>query len=214
MRATFRRSLNGVVVVMGLLVALPLVVAVERVRAGAGSRVARGAVRGIAALCGIRFVVTGAGGLDAAGAYVFVPNHASPVDIPAMLLVRPGLHFVAAAELFRVPLLGGAMRALGAIPVDRSRPARNRGRLSQEATATTSVVVFAEGGIPDVGEARRFRTGAFVLAIESGVPVVPVTIRGSADVLPRGSRIWARPGVITVECHPPIATTGMSIADR
>mgnify|MGYP001107690055 CR=1 FL=1 len=75
------------------------------------------AIRVISRLCGIRYVVDGATRLDAATTYVLVPNHSSPLDIPAVLMARPSARFVAAAELFRVPLLGGTMRALGSVAV-------------------------------------------------------------------------------------------------
>ena len=204
------------VVLLGLLVALPAVGVAERLRAGAGRAVAGRAIRAISAACGIRYAVTGLEHLGPAGGpYVYVPNHASPVDIPALLVARPGVRFVAAAELFRVPLLGGALRALGSVPVDRARPAAAaRDALGGGAIVADELVVFAEGGIPEPGEVRRFLTGAFVLAIQTGASIVPVTIHGSADVLPRGSRIWARPGRITVEMHPPIPTAGLTLADR
>jgi 1-acyl-sn-glycerol-3-phosphate acyltransferase len=211
-----RRGVNGVVVVGVLVVALPAIVVAERLRAGAGRTVAAATVRFLSRLCGIRYVVDGREHLEPHRRYVVVANHSSPVDIPALFLFRPDLRFVAAAELFRIPLLGGAMRALGAIPVDRSRPTEARrglGAVARDPDAG-SVVVFAEGGIPPVGETRRFTTGAFVLAIESQVPIAPVTIHGSAHVLPWGHKIWAGPGTITVEVHEPIDTTGLTVADR
>lgn len=207
---------NGIVVVVGFVVALPMIVAAERIRAGGGRRVARRAVRLIAAVCGIRFVVDGAERITSISGRpcVLVPNHSSPVDIPALLVACPDARFVAAAELFRIPLLGSAMRALGCVPVDRRQRTRNAARLDVAVDMQGPVVVFADGGIPVPGEERRFETGAFVLAIETQAPVVPVTLRGSADVLPRGHRIWARPGTITVEVHHPIETADLTLADR
>ena len=217
MTTSIRRGLNGVIVVAALLVALPTVVVAERLRRGAGRTVALRAVAFVGAACGIRFDVVGADRLPTAAANtgaVVVANHASPLDVPALLATGADLRFVAAVELFRVPLLGSAMRALDAVPVDRRR-ARARGtRLDPVAGDGACTVVFAEGGIPEPGEPRRFHTGAFVLAIEAGSPIVPVTIHGSADVLPRGSRIWARPGVVTVEVHAPIETAGLTLRDR
>lgn len=210
-----RAAGNGIVVVIGLLVTLPAVVLAERVRRGAGRTVAARAIAVIAATCGIRFRVVGAAHLttSAGGRGVVVANHASPLDIPALLAAHAELRFVAAAELFGIPLLGSAMRALDAVPVDRRRARASGSKLEAEGIPRPTVV-FAEGGIPVAGDEPRFHTGAFVLAIESGAPVVPVTIHGSARVLPRGSRIWARPGTVTVEVHAPIETTGLSLADR
>lgn len=189
------------------MIALPAIAAAERIRTGSGRRVAHGAVRGLTTLCGIQVRTTGAD--DVPPDAVLVPNHASPVDIPALLLARPDLRFVAAAELFRVPLLGAALRALASVPV-----ARSRDRQLATPDDLGRVVVFAEGGIPVPGSRPRFETGAFVVAIRAGVPIVPVTIRGSADVLPRGAKVWARPGAIDVEYHEAIPTTGLTLADR
>jgi len=211
-----RRRVNGIIVVVGLVLSLPVVAIVGRIRAGAGRAVARGAVRLISRACGISYSVAGLEQLDPDRRYVFVPNHSSPADIPAMLLIRGDVRFVAAAELFRIPLLNSAMRALGAVPVDRGTPSEARQRLNvlAQSPSAGSVVVFAEGGIPRVGEQRRFKSGAFVLAIEAGLAVVPVSIRGSADVLPRGRRIWARPGRIVIQLHDPIDTSCLTVADR
>lgn len=206
--------MNGVVVVVAMTVVLPIVVVAERTRRGAGRRVAVGAVRALGRACGIRFEAIGRELLPTERLAVLVPNHASPVDIPALLATVPDVRFVAAAELFRIPLLGAAIRALGSIPVDRSRPRAGGGRLALGDGDDRPIVVFAEGGIPEPGQTPRFQTGAFVLAIDAGAPVVPVTIRGAASVLPRGAKVWARPGVVTVELHPPIATGDLTLRDR
>lgn len=202
-----RAGLNAVVVAVGLLVALPVVAVAERLRRGAGRAIVLRAIRVISRLSGIRYLVDGAGGLDASASYVLVPNHSSPLDIPAVLMAWPRARFVAAAELFRIPLLGGTIRALGSVPVDRRRPAPIDGD-------ACDLVVFAEGGIPPAGERRRFKTGAFVLAIASGAEIVPVSITGTDVVLPRGRRFAVRPGTVHVQIHLPMPTTGCTTADR
>lgn len=202
-----RRTGNGVVVAATLVVALPAVALAERCRTGSGRRIAHRAIRWLMWAGGIRVVTAGIEGLP--DTCVVVANHTSPVDIPALLVARADLRFVAAAELFDVPLLGSAIRALGSVPVVRRRDAH-----LPELAGAGPVVVFAEGGIPEPGILPRFETGAFVLAIRAAVPVVPVTIHGSAAVLPRGARIWARPGLIRVEYHEPIPTSGLTLADR
>jgi 1-acyl-sn-glycerol-3-phosphate acyltransferase len=128
----------------------------------------------------------------------------------------PSARFVAAAELYRIPLLGGAMRALGSVPVDRRRPANARRAVDELSTdhGGRDLVVFAEGGIPAAGETRRFKTGAFVLAITARAAVVPVSIEGTDVVLPRRHRFAARPGVVHIELHAPLPTSGCTTADR
>ena len=208
-----RGVLNGVIVAGVLTVSLPLIVVAERVRRGSGRSVAARATRVVAALCGLAFDVRGLEQLNGSTPYVFVPNHSSPADIPAMLAAVSDARFLAAAELFRIPLLGWAMRAMGSVPINRSRP-RDAQRQLDGTPSEGSVVVFAEGGIPAEHERVRFKTGAFVLAIETRRAVVPVSIHGAADVLPRGRRLRVLPGVVTVQLHEPIATTGMTLADR
>ena len=210
-----RTRVNGAIVVVGLTMAMVAVPTVERVRPGKGPATARNSLRLIARLCGIRFVITGEERLDSGVGSIVVANHASPIDIAAMLVASAEVRFAAAAELFRLPLLGGAMRALGSVPVDRARPRAALTQLSKEVeTLDGSLVVFAEGGIPPVGEVVEFKTGAFALAIESGRPVIPVSIGGSGDVLPRGARVWARPGTISVRVHQPIETHELKPSDR
>lgn len=207
MTMRLRAGVNAAIVAIGLLVSLPLVALAERVRRGAGRAVVLRAIRLVSGACGLRYVIDRGAGLDASGAYVLIPNHSSPVDIPAVLMAWPSARFVAAAELFRVPLLAGAMRALGSVPVDRRRPASIDGD-------ARDLVVFAEGGIPAVGETRRFKTGAFVLAVAAGANVVPVSITGSDVVLPRRHRFAVRPGTVHVTIHQPISTAGCTSADR
>jgi 1-acyl-sn-glycerol-3-phosphate acyltransferase len=211
-----RRAVNAVVVAVGLAMALPTIVVAERLRAGGGRRVARRTVAVLSRLCGISHEVHGLDQLDPSATYVFVPNHTSPVDIPALLLARPDVRFAGAAELFRLPLLGAAMRALDVLPVDRGRPAGAHRALTALAAASEqrSVVVFAEGGMVAPGERRRFKTGAFSLAIEMGTAVVPVAIQGAAEVLPRGRRFGAGPGNVVVRILPPIDTAGLTQLDR
>lgn len=214
--AVLRRYVNGVVVVAGLIVFLPTITVGELLHHGAGRRAARFAIRLISSLCGIRYELRGVDRLEIDRSYVLVPNHSSPLDIPALLLARSDARFLAAAELFSIPLLGAAMRRLGAVPIDRANPLEARRRLSRVAEdgEPGSFVVFAEGGIGAAREQRPFKAGAFVLAILAGAPVVPVSIRGSDSILPRGRRVTVSPGVVVVELHAPIETSTMTLADR
>lgn len=216
MRHLPRRALNTVVVAVGLMATLPAVAIGERLRPGSGRRVAVAAIRAIGWLCGIRFVVTGAAALSHGGPYVFVPNHSSPLDIPAVLLAQPDVRFVAAAELFSIPLLASAMRALNTVPVERRSGRTARRQLSgiHEGGSVSNVAIFAEGGIAPAGRRLPFRSGAFVVAIESAAAVVPVAIHGVNDVLPHGARLSPRPGTVRVELLAPIPTAGLSLNNR
>ncbi len=141
------------------------------------------------------------------------------MDIPALLTAVPDVRFVAAAELFRVPLLSSAMRALGTVAIDRHHPAHAReqlGELAHEHGAGDDydLAIFPEGGIAPAGRRLPFKSGAFTLAIETGSTVVPVAIHGTDRVLPPNGRLAARPGVVTIEFLDPVTTAGLLPDDR
>lgn len=218
LRRSLRAQVNRVIVLGGLVVLLPLVVVGERVRHGSGRRLLRWGLSIVAALCGVHFEVRGRPPADRTGAVV-VANHSSPMDIPALLWADPDVRFLAAADLFRVPLLASAMRAIGTLPIDRRDHDRATDQLDRmtargAAGGPDDLVVFAEGGIAPPGRMLPFKTGAFVLAIRAARPVLPVAIRGSDRVLAPHGRLLVRPGVVTVEFLDPVATVGLTIDDR
>ncbi|HET9731717.1 MAG TPA: lysophospholipid acyltransferase family protein [Acidimicrobiales bacterium] len=142
-------------------------------------------------------------------------NHSSFLDIAALLVADDAVIFVAGADLYRIPLLAGAMRALGTVPIDR----RSGGGVHLALPETTvpdglRLVVFPEGGISPAGQRRSFRRSAFALAIECGATVVPIAIHGSAAVMSRRDKLALRPGRITVEFLRAIPTDGMTMDDR
>lgn len=148
---------------------------------------------------------------------VYVSSHSSWFDIPAILAVLPGsLRFVAKQELMRLPLFGAALRAGGHIGVDRRNLASAVGAYESAGRTIRSgrcAVVFVEGTRSRDGRLQSFKKGPFVLAIVAQVPVIPVVMMGSFQVLPRGS-IRPRPGPIVVRVGQPISTIGMVYEDR
>jgi 1-acyl-sn-glycerol-3-phosphate acyltransferase len=215
-RGQLRIQLNRVVVIGGLVTLLPMVAIAERARAGAGRRLARRSLRALGRLCGVTFEVAGADRLSRAASYIFVPNHSSLLDVPAMLLARSDLCFMAGADLFRIPLLAGAMRALGTVAIDRHEPAVARRQLAElgRRPGPLCLAVFAEGRIAPPGCRLPFKTGAFVLAAEAGVPVVPVAIHNTWRLLPPGGRPAISPGVVVVEFLEPVSVVGPTSRDR
>ena len=155
--------------------------------------------------------------LDGLGPVVFVADHKSWFDVPALVDVLPGsLRFVAKKELGRVPLFGQALRAAGHIEVDRHDPASAHLAYEKAARAIKgglSAVVFGEGTRSRDGRLHQLKKGPFVLAIAAQVPVVPVHVEGSGRVLPKGS-IRPHPGLITVHVGAPIPTAGLTYDDR
>jgi 1-acyl-sn-glycerol-3-phosphate acyltransferase len=168
--------------------------------------------------CGVRVDVRGLERLARAPHCVVVVNHQSMIDIPALQLgLAMPLRFVTKKELMAVPFLGHFMRAVGMIAIDRGNTAEGIERLKDQARRMKDdlacVVSFAEGTRSRTGEIKPFRKGAFMLAIEAGVPVVPVSIEGARRCLPPdGFRV--RPGVIRIDVGEPIPTDGLTIADR
>jgi 1-acyl-sn-glycerol-3-phosphate acyltransferase len=154
---------------------------------------------------GFRFRAIGIENVPARGPVLLAANHVSALDPPAIGAGAPRpLHYLAKAELFRVPLLGPLIRRLNAYPVRRAgadaAALRRALGLLREGRA---VLVFPEGTRGAEGAVGPGKPGAGMLAALSGAPVVPVFVRGTGRVLPRGAR-WPRRAAITVAYGPPI----------
>ncbi len=133
---------------------------------------------------------------------IFACNHASQMDIPILYKALPvEFRFLVKKELFKVPLLGYAMKKSGYIPIDRknSKAAiKSMKEAAEQLKTGASIVIFPEGTRSINGKLQSFKEGGFMLAVKSGRPVVPVGIKGSHNILKKGSFI-ARPGVVEVE---------------
>ncbi len=147
---------------------------------------------------------------------VFVANHVSNLEAPALFQVLPRIAVIMKDSLGRIPLLGYTMRLGGFICVDRKARDSRREAL-QRAVDTLrsgiSMLIFPEGTRNPTARLLPFRPGPFQLAIEAGVPVVPVTVHGALSLMPRGTA-FPRPGWLTLHFHPPVATGGLAIEDR
>jgi len=180
-------------------------------------RVARVWGKILLAVSFIRISSSGVGKLDPKGTYVFVANHASLMDIPAVLSQLPQqFRFLAKKGLYRIPFLGWHLRWAGHLPVDRSN-ARNSLKSMNEAGRVIaerriSMLLFPEGGRSPHG-LRAFREGAAYLAIKAGVPVVPIAIIGMRELLPMGS-IHIRSGEVRLLVGEPIPTFHLKPSDR
>ena len=150
-------------------------------------------------------------------ACVYAANHASFVDIWVLVARLPGsVRFVAKRELYRIPIFGWALRATGQIPMDRrDREAAARSYRSAAGVVRggRSVIVFVEGTRSRDGRLSEFKKGGFVLAIEAGVPLVPVYLRGTHAAMPRGS-LWLRRRPVALVAGEPIPTAGLTYDDR
>ncbi len=143
---------------------------------------------------------------------VYVSNHVSNLDPPALFIVLPRSAFVLKQELSRIPLLGYVMGLGGFIYVNRKD--RDSRRLAQREAVTRlrqgiSVIIFPEGTRSRDGKLLPFRPGPFTIAIEAQVPIVPVTVRGARQLMPKG-RPTVVPGEISLVFHPPVLTEGLA----
>jgi 1-acyl-sn-glycerol-3-phosphate acyltransferase len=171
--------------------------------------------RNLARLCGVTVDVRGLEYLAHGGPFVVTPNHQSHFDIVALLGFLPGENrFAAKQELFADPILGPVLRTLGMIPIDRARPLDAIERLRELQGTSFSLVIFPEGTRSRDGVLLPFKTGAFAAAIALGLPVVPVTVRGSAAVMPKGGRLGIYPGRVEIIVAAPVPTQHLAHADR
>jgi 1-acyl-sn-glycerol-3-phosphate acyltransferase len=173
--------------------------------------------RGILKVCGVRAVVEGAEYADLSEPKVIMANHQSQVDIWMIVAHLPRkLRFVAKAELRRVPIVGTALARGGHVLIERKglkRAFASYDRAAEQIREGTSIVVFAEGTRSADGRLLPFKKGGFMLALKAGVPIVPVTIDGSAGVLPKGT--WRiRPGTVRMVFHKPVDSSLYTIETK
>ncbi len=149
--------------------------------------------------------------------YIFMPNHSSNFDIPVLLAHLPvQFRWLAKAELFRFPLFGYAMKRAGYISIDRSNRKSAFESLDQAAAAIRngrSVMIFPEGTRSRDNRIQEFKKGGFVLAIKSGVPIVPVIIHGTWHIMAK-TGITIRPGNVLLEILQPIDTTAYPLNQK
>jgi len=166
---------------------------------------------------GVRVVTEGLERIPKDGHYVYVSNHLSLADTPIMCACLPTrFRFLAKESLMKIPIIGGHLRRGGHIAVTRE-DARGAARSLAEAAGVlkkklASILIFAEG-TRSVGELRSFKGGAAHLAIKCQVPVVPVALTGTGEVLPRRA-VFLRPGHIRLVIGEPIPTAGLTAQDR
>jgi 1-acyl-sn-glycerol-3-phosphate acyltransferase len=138
-----------------------------------------------------------------------MPNHQSNADIPLLLGRLPvQFRWLAKAELFRIPIFGRAMRGVGYISIDRSNRKsafESLERAARTIRSGTSVLIFPEGTRSRDGRILPFKKGGFVLSVDAGVPIVPIIIRGTRDIIPKG-HFLIRPAPVTMEILDPVET--------
>jgi len=151
------------------------------------------------------------------GPVVYASNHSSMFDIWALAASLPGsVRMVAKQELARIPLLGRAMLAAGHVMIDRAHPARALEayhRAADVIRSGVSAVLFPEGTRSRTGELLPFKNAPFGLAIAAQVPVVPLYVRNTFEILPKGGFVL-RPRPIRIVIGDAISTRGMTVDQR
>ncbi len=139
--------------------------------------------------------------------HIFMANHQSDFDILIVLAHIPGqFRWIAKKELFKIPIFGTAMRNAGYIEIDRQnheKALKSLDEAAQKIREGKSVVTFPEGTRSKDGRVRPFKQGMFHLAIESGVPIIPISIIGARNIMPKRS-LNVRPGKITMVIDQPV----------
>jgi 1-acyl-sn-glycerol-3-phosphate acyltransferase len=148
--------------------------------------------------------------------YVFLSTHQSYMDIPAMLGYLPAqLRIAAKKSLFRIPFMGWHLTRAGHIPIDRSSTQNAVASMQKAADYLRNGIcafVFPEGTRSRDGYLHKFKKGGFKLAIQANVPIIPITIVGSRQVLPPDEIIF-RPGPIDMYVDAPVSTDGLTDED-
>ena len=169
-----------------------------------------------ASLLGIRVEASGVERLDRRVPYVFMGNHLSFLDAPMLVTVvdRP-LRFIVKRFVLRIPVIGLGIRFAGYVPLDKEGVGEGRKRIARAADLIRnkgySFLVYPEGTRSWEGKLLPFRRGGFFLALETGAPIVPVSVQGTYELMPRGRRS-IRPGVVRIVFHEPVPVAGYDAA--
>ncbi|HEX5226518.1 MAG TPA: lysophospholipid acyltransferase family protein [Bryobacteraceae bacterium] len=166
---------------------------------------------------GVKVTVEGIEKISPTGSYVFVANHLSYMDTPVILANMPEFRFLAKKGLFQIPFLGTHLKTAGHIPVPRgdARAAVKTMNLAAQIIRERkiSILIFPEGGRSHDGELAAFQEGAALIAIRAGVPLVPMALKGTREILPFGSG-HLRSGRVTLRIGDPIPTGELPMSAR
>lgn len=162
-------------------------------------------------VAGIRVRVRGFEKIDKKERYVFIVNHQSALDIPALFVgLKRHLSFIAKKELFFIPFFGWGIAAVGHIWIDRSNARKARDSIlraiSHLKRKNVSLVLFPEGTRSENGALGEFKQASFTLALQAGVKIVPVVLHDARLCLPK-SHSMVRPGTIHIDICDPLSVS-------
>jgi 1-acyl-sn-glycerol-3-phosphate acyltransferase len=173
--------------------------------------IARLWAKGILSVSRIRVTLKGQHHIDPSRSYIYMANHQSNFDIPVLLAHLPvQFRWLAKAELFRIPIFGRAMRGAGYVKIDRFNQ-QSAFESIREAAAKmkngVSIMMFPEGTRSRDGTLRPFKKGGFIMAVDSGVPIMPIIIKGTGSIMEKG-RLRINSGEVLMQVESPVQTSG------
>ena len=165
-------------------------------------------------ILGIRLEVSGLENIDKKASYVFMANHLSIIDGPMLFMIIPqSVRVILKKEVFRIPIIAQAMKQVGFIPVDRKRLRGGKESIDRASRhikeKSCSFLIFPEGTRSRDGKLQPFKRGGFFLALASLAPIVPVSIQGSYELMPRGG-FFVKKGKVRASFHPAVSVKGFS----
>ena len=179
--------------------------------------VARQGVRLALSLSGVKVRLLGNTRFQGVLPAIFLSNHVSNIEPAVLFMVLPRIAVILKKELGRIPLLGYVMRLGGFIYVDRKDRDSRRKALEDSISTlkkeNVSLLIFPEGTRSADGKLLPFSPGPFTVAIEAQAPIVPVTVSGAQEIMPKGT-VSLKPGEITLVFHDPIVTLGHTTEQR
>ena len=168
-------------------------------------------------LCNTKVQIIGKENILRGKPQIFMANHQSGFDILIVLAHIPGqFRWLVKKELFHIPIFGAAMKSAGYIEIDRNNREKAMRSLDQAALRIRegkSIMAFPEGTRSRFGEIKTFKQGTFYLAIKSGAPIVPISIIGSGEIMPKRS-LKVKPGKIKLIIDKPIDVKNITLENR
>ncbi len=165
----------------------------------------------------VHWKVEGADRIEPGTQYFFLANHLSNFDIPLLFRAIPTpIRYLAKKELYKIPVFAQALKVGGIVKIDRGAGVRSYAAINEGVARAKengySLIVFPEGTRSRDGELHPFKKGAFRMAIATGLPVVPVTVNGTWEVWPPGSKLFYK-GDASVVIHDPIETSHLTVQE-
>jgi 1-acyl-sn-glycerol-3-phosphate acyltransferase len=217
--AAIRTTVGWIAIVLYTLILGSYVIVLTWFRPGARhiEPLARSWARLFGFVAGSKEIIEGRDLIDADRSYVYVANHISNLDPMLLIANLPGsIRFLAKKELFKIPVFGRAMRAVGMVETDRRAASAAHRSINRQVARVIemkrSLAIYAEGTRSRDAELRPFKKGAFRIAVENQMPVVPLVIAGADKGWKPGSKVM-RSSTVRLVIHDPIPTADLGRAD-